>query len=513
MTLSTVTGSVLSAGHHLVESATVGHVIGGSLDSAATAFGQVMNPATAEVLCPWPVGDADTVDRAVAVARAALPGWRATPAAERARALLAMADILEQNSESLAQVESLNVGKPLMVSREELPVAVDALRFMAGAARTAQAPASGEYVRGQLSVVRREPVGVVGAITPWNYPLMMAVWKIAPALAAGNTMVLKPSDLTPISTVLFAQMVADVLPPGVLNIVLGTGEVVGEALTRHPGIAMVSLTGSVASGRSVASSATGTLKRLHLELGGKAPVVVFDDADLDTAVETVKTMGYWNTGQECGSATRVLVHHSMQDAFVDALVAAVATLHVGDPAEGEHVEVGPLISARQLGTVSDVVEHARSEGAVVAVGGRGGRGAGGVDRSDAAEAGAGHFYQPTVVTDVAAGSRMAREEIFGPVVSVQSFRDEAEAVTMANDVDYGLAASVWTRDGARGMRMSGALEFGTVWVNSHLTLASEMPWGGFALSGYGRDMSTYALEDYTRTKHVMIATDGGASSE
>ncbi|MBO0824262.1 MAG: aminobutyraldehyde dehydrogenase [Actinobacteria bacterium] len=453
----------------------------------------VINPATGDPLCEAPAADAAAVDEAVRAAQAAAGPWRCTPPVERARTLLSLADIIDDHGELFAQLESLNTGKPLMVSREEIPLASDALRFMAGACRTAQAPAAGEYAPGQLSVIRREPVGVVGAITPWNFPLMMAVWKIAPALAAGNTVVLKPSELTPLTTLLFADQSAAVLPAGVLNVLLGTGPVVGEAMTRHPGIAMICLTGSVPTGQAVALGAAQTLKRVHLELGGKAPVLVYPDADLRDVTETVRLAGFWNSGQECGSATRVLCHQEVAEELTARLESAVSTISVGDPAEGEDVEMGPLISARQLGRVDELIRGAERDGAQVILGG--------------APAGrAGFYYQPTMITGIRRGSEIVTHEIFGPVVTVQTFATEAESVEMANDVPYGLAASAWTKDTDRALRVSDALDFGTVWVNSHLTLTAEMPWGGFGLSGHGRDMSTYALDDYTRTKHVMLRT-------
>ncbi|NUH40164.1 aminobutyraldehyde dehydrogenase [Streptomyces samsunensis] len=469
----------------------LGHFIGGRLRPGRDGVMTLHEPATGKALLEVPLGDNSTVDEAVAAAHDALTSWRRTLPAERAAVLLRLADAVEAHTELFAQVESLNVGKPLAVSREEIAVAADSLRFMAGAARTAQTPAAGEYVRGHMSMIRREPVGVVGAITPWNYPLMMAIWKLAPALAAGNTVVLKPAELTPLSTLLLTELTREILPPGVVNIVLGTGSVVGAALSRHPGIAMMSLTGSVASGKAVADAASDTLKRVHLELGGKAPVVVFDDADLDEVVESLKVMGYWNTGQECGAATRVLCDAAVHNALVAKLAVAVSSLAVGAPEDGEDIEMGPLISERQLERVAGMVSRAAADGAAIVAGGAR------IDRP-------GFFYAPTVITDVPAGSEIAREEVFGPVVTVQSFTSEAEAVAMANDVPYGLAASVWTENASRSLRVSDDLDFGTVWINSHLTLAAEMPWGGFGLSGYGRDMSAYALDDFTRTKHVMV---------
>lgn len=469
------------------------HFIGGrSVATADSGRAEVLNPASGEVLGEVSHGGGEAVDLAVRAARRALPAWRGLPPAERATILHGVADVIDANADVLAEVESLNVGKPLSVSRSELPLAADALRFMAGAARALQAPASGEYAAGHVSMIRRQPVGVVGAITPWNYPLMMAIWKIAPALAAGNTVVLKPSELTPFSTLLLADLTADILPAGTLNIVLGTGSTVGRTLAGHPSIDMVSLTGSVGSGRSVAAAASHSLKRLHLELGGKAPVVVFADADLDAVADTISVMGYWNSGQECGSATRVLCHANVYDDLLERVASRVEKIQVGDPAEGEHIEMGPLISAQQLERVQVMVDSAERDGATVVAGGSM------IDRG-------GSYFAPTLIADVRSGQPITREEIFGPVVTIERFTDEAEAITSANDVEYGLAASVWTEDVRRSLRVTDALDFGTVWVNSHLTLISEMPWGGYGSSGYGRDMSTLALDDYTRTKHVMIA--------
>lgn len=472
---------------------TLTHFIGGKFhEQGSGEFWDVLNPSNGETLGRAQMAGASIVDEAVSCAAQAQSTWGKRTAAQRAEVLLEMAAKIDENSELFAQIEALNVGKPIAVAREEIVVAADALRFFAGACRTAQAPAAGEYVDGHLSVVRREPIGVVGAVTPWNYPLMMAVWKIAPALAAGNTIVLKPSEFTPISTVLFAHLMQEVVPPGVVNIVLGTGQVAGEALTRHPGIGMISLTGSVASGQAVANGAATNLKRVHLELGGKAPVIVFPDADLDEVAQTLRVAGLWNTGQECGAATRILCHVDAHDALVAKVVHEFAEVSVGDPAESDQCEIGPLINERQRDAVSAMVDAATADGASVAVGGHV------IDRP-------GYYYAPTVITGAQRGSAIVTQEIFGPVVTVETFETESEAIELANEVAYGLASSVWTEDLGRSLRVSDALDFGTVWVNSHLTIVSEMPWGGFGMSGYGRDMSSYALDDYTRTKHVTFA--------
>lgn len=494
MTAPTTSADVLRRARDRVQSSTLGHVIGGTVEPAPNAHRyEVLDPAAAEVIAETPLGSESDVDRAVAAAREAFAGWRSTPPAERASVLNSVADVVQAHVEELAALESLNAGKPLAVSRDEMPVVADVFRFMAGASRALQAPAAGEYVAGHVSILRREPAGVVGAITPWNYPLVTASWKMAAALAMGNTMVLKPSELTPLTTLRFMELVADVLPAGVINVVLGTGSDVGAAISRHPGIDLVSLTGSVAAGQRVMADASRTLKPTHLELGGKAPVVVFEDADLDRVAEGVRAAGFWNSGQECGAATRIVCDESIRDDLVERLTAEISTIKVGSAAEGEDVEMGPLISQTHLGRVSSAVTRAQEEGATIALGGVS------PDRD-------GYFFEPTVVTDVTEGNAIASEEVFGPVVSVETFRGEDEAVRLSNDVPYGLSASVWTENVGRAMRVSGALDFGTVWVNGHLVVATEMPWGGFGASGHGRELSTLSLEDFSRTKHVVIAT-------
>ena len=474
--------------------APLGHVIGGISEVVAEGDRlDVLDPGTGDVIARIPFGDETDVDRAVQAARAAFPAWRATPPAGRMRVLNAVADAVETHAAELTALESLNAGKPISVAQAEIDLIGDVFRFHAGAARAMQAPATQEYVAGHVSMLRREPLGVIGAITPWNYPLLTAVFKMAGALAAGNTMVLKPSELTPLTTLRFMEIVAGILPPGVINVVLGTGETIGSAISRHPGIDMVSLTGSMASGRRVVIDSARTLKPTHLELGGKAPVIVFEDADLHAVVASVRAAGFWNTGQECGAATRVLCSEAISEELTRLLVAAASTIRTGSVTDGDDTEMGPLISRRHLESVSRLVDRARADGATIALGGKP------MERG-------GFFFPPTIVTDARRGSEITMQEVFGPVVTIETFSDEADAISLANAVDYGLSASVWTQNVGRALRVSDALDFGTVWVNAHLVMAAEMPWNGFGASGHGRELSTLALEDFSRTKHVMIAT-------
>jgi 1-pyrroline dehydrogenase len=452
---------------------------------------EVVNPATGDVIAEVPRGTQADVDRAVAAANEALPDWLEKTPKDRMELLLKLADLMDEHTEELARLESLNVGKPMSIARDEMPFSADNLRFFAGAARNLEGKSAAEYVEGYTSIIRREPLGIVAGITPWNYPLMMVVWKLGPALAAGNVQILKPAEQTPLTTLRFVELAQEVLPPGVLQVITGEGVPVGSGLVEHPDIRLVSLTGDIETGKLIAANAAKTLKRVHLELGGKAPMVVLDDADPEAVAEAIKIGGYWNSGQDCTASSRILVSERIYDDVLAQTKDVIEAMKVGDPADGDDVEMGPVISEEQRARILGFMERLPGSATIVT----GGEVVG--DR--------GFFVKPTIVADVSQDDEIVQREVFGPVVTMQRFASDDEALAMANGTRYGLAASVFSKDVGRALAAAKKLEFGTVWVNEHLfPLASEMPHGGFKESGYGKDMSAYSMEEYTRIKHVAV---------